>query len=234
LETPFSQSPCVLSGAEHISVDAFSETSYDMGGGAEFVDGGLGAQDDWEGDEDAVVSSGDGVVRMLTGVEVGGRAAVRSAGGTAVGTAAEGRAVVGGAGTPQGTPFFEPAAAGGRASAPAGGRRAAAVVPTTQDLLVSPGGASGRHGRHEMANGGVGEAADGMDAVMAAVAASMYDKDWQFIVTAELRRQELRNKRISKDTKLRLANPATTRTPRCWPPKQPVRMGMGTKTQALN
>jgi len=46
-----------------------------------------------------------------------------------------------------------------------------------------------------------------MDAVMAAVAASMKDQARQFNVTAELRRQELRNKRIAKYTKLVLANP---------------------------
>ena len=178
-----------------------------MGGGAEFVDGGLGAQNDWEGDDDAVGSSGDGVVRMLAGVEVAGRGALRSAGGTAVGTAAEGSTMVVGGGTPQGAPVFEPATAGGRASAPAGGRRAAAALPTPEDLRVFPGGASGRHGRDGLANGGSGEAAIGMDAVMAAVAASMKDQARQFHVTAELRRQELRNKRIAKYTKLVLANP---------------------------
>ena len=205
--TPFSQAPCAPSGAEHTTVDAFAETWDDMGGGAEFVDGGLGAQNDWEGDDDAVGSSGDGVVRMLAGVEVGGRGALRSAGGTAVGTAAEGSTMVVGGGTPQGAPVFEPAAAGGRASAPAGGRRAAAALPTPEGLRVFPEGASGRHGRDGLANGGSGEAANGMDAVMAAVAASMKDQARQFNVTAELRRQELRNKRIAKYTKLVLANP---------------------------
>jgi len=199
----------VPSGAEHTTVDAFAKTWDDMGGGADCVDGGLGAQHDWEGDDVAVGSSGDGVVRMLAGVEVGGRAAVRSAGGTAVGTAAERRAMVGGAGTPHGTPVFEPAAAGGRASARAGGRRAAAALPTPEDLRVPPWGASGRHGSDGLANGGVGEAANGMDAVMAAVAASIKDQARQFNVTAELRRQELRNKRISKHTKLVLANPGS-------------------------
>jgi len=46
-----------------------------------------------------------------------------------------------------------------------------------------------------------------MDAVMAAVAASMKDQALQFSVTAELRRQELRKKRIAKYTKLVFANP---------------------------
>ena len=52
-----------------------------------------------------------------------------------------------------------------------------------------------------------GGGANGIDAVMAAVAALMKDQARQFNVTAELRRQELRNKRIAKYTKLVLANP---------------------------
>jgi len=148
-----------------------------------------------------------GVVRMLAGVEMGGRGAVRSEGGTAVGKAAEGSAKAVGGGTPQGASVFIPVAVGGRASAPVGGRRAAAALPTSTYLRIPPGGASGRHGRDGPANEGRGEAANGTDVVMAAVAASMKDQVRQFIVTAELRRHELRNKRIVKYTKLVLPEP---------------------------
>ena len=205
--TPSSLDPGAPSGAEHTTFDAFAETWDDLGGGADFADDGLGEHGDWEGDDNAVESSGDAVVRMLAGVEVRGRGAVRSAGGTAVGTATEGSAMVGGAGTPRGAAALEPAAAGGRASVPTGGRRAAAALPTAEDLGVSPGGASRRHGRDGLDNGGVGDAAKGMDAVVAAVAASMKDQARQLNVTAELRQKELRNKRIAKYTKLVLANP---------------------------